>query len=121
MADLAQEFFEELGRRGREPLLAKIAGRVRFDVVDGSHTDSWLVSIDRGDVTVSREPGAADCTIRGDKALFDALAGGRRNVVSSVLRGALTCTGDVELLFAIQRIFPGPSRESQPRGDARSA
>ena len=73
---------------------------------DGTHTDSWLVTIDKGDLTVSHEPGAADCTIRGDKALFDELAGGRANAMSSVLRGALICTGDVELLFAIQRIFP---------------
>jgi hypothetical protein len=28
-----------------------------------------------------------------------------------VLRGALVCSGDVELLFAIQRLFPGPRRE----------
>jgi len=26
------------------------------------------------------------------------------------LRGALVCTGDVDLLLAIQRIFPGPRR-----------
>jgi hypothetical protein len=120
MTQPAKEFFEELGRRGHEPLLAKLTGTVRFDVVDGPQTDSWLVSADKGDLTVSHEPGAADCTIRGDKELFDALAAGRRNAVSSVLRGALTVTGDVELLFAIQRIFPDPPRESASKHDARS-
>jgi len=120
MTDLAEKFLEELGRRGHEPLLTKLSGTVRFDLVDGSHTDSWLVTIDKGDVTVSHEPAAADCTIRGDKELFDALAAGRRNAVSSVLRGALTVSGDVELLFGIQRIFPDPPRESAPSGGARS-
>ncbi len=120
MTDTAEKFFEELGRRGHEPLLAKVTGRVRFDLVNGTHTDSWLVTINKGDLAVSHEPGAADCTIRGEKELFDALAGGRRNTVSSVLRGALSCSGDVELLFAIERIFPGPPRGSQSSDDARS-
>jgi hypothetical protein len=33
--------------------------------------------------------------------------------MASVLRGTLVCTGDVELLFAIQRIFPGVRREEK--------
>jgi predicted lipid carrier protein YhbT len=121
MTDLAEKFFEELGRRGHEPLLAKVSGRVRFDLVDGAHTDPWLVTIDKGDLTVSHEPGDGDCAIRGGKALFDELAAGRANAMSSVLRGALECTGDLDLLLAIQRIFPAPPRALQESpGGARS-
>ena len=37
--------------------------------------------------------------------------------MAAVLRGALACTGDVELLFAIQRIFPGAAaRTAAMRG-----
>jgi len=117
----AQQFFEELGRQGHDHRLAKVTGRVRFDVVDGGSTDSWIVAIQRGDLSVSHDPGAADCTIRGDKALFDALADGRANAMSAVLRGALSCTGDVELLIAVQRVFPDPPRESPTAGGARGA
>ena len=40
--------------------------------------------------------------------------------MAAVLRGALVCTGDVELLFAIQRIFPGPPRAAIRSHGARS-
>ena len=113
MSNEIEGFFHELGERGHEPLLAKVTGSVRFDVVDGDRTDRWLVTISRGDVTVSHQRGRPECTIRGDKGLFDELAGGRTNAMAAVLRGALVCSGDVELLFAIQRIFPGPPREPQ--------
>jgi hypothetical protein len=52
MSDEIEGFFHELGGRGHEPLLAKVTGSVRFDVVDGDRTDRWLVTINRGDVTV---------------------------------------------------------------------
>jgi predicted lipid carrier protein YhbT len=111
MSDDVVEFFEELGRRGHEPLLAKVTGRVRFDLVDGGRTDRWLVAVDKGDITVRHEGGQADCRIRAERALFERLCRGEENAMAAVLRGALVCTGDVELLYAIQRIFPGPPRE----------
>ena len=111
MSDDVVEFFEELGRRGHEPLLAKVTGRVRFDLVDGGRTDRWLVAVDKGDTVVSHQDGRAECTIRAERALFERLCRGEENAMAAVLRGALVCTGDVELLYAIQRIFPGPPRK----------
>jgi putative sterol carrier protein len=111
MSDDMVEFFEELGQRGHEPLLAKVTGRVRFDLADGGRTDRWLVAVDKGDITVRHEGGQADCGIRAERALFERLCRGEENAMAAVLRGALVCTGDVELLYAIQRIFPGPPRE----------
>jgi predicted lipid carrier protein YhbT len=105
------EFFEELGQREHEPLLEKVTGRVRFDLVDAGRPDRWLVSVDKGDTTVLHKGGPADCTVRADRALFERLCRGEENALAAVLRGALVCSGDVELLFAIQRIFPGPPRE----------
>ena len=121
MTNGAKGFFDELGRRGHEPLLAKVTGTVRFEVVDGARTDRWLITINRGDMAVSHKRGAADCTIRGESALFDDLAGGRTNAMAAVLRGALVVTGDVELLLAIQRLFPGPARESQSNQAGRTS
>jgi predicted lipid carrier protein YhbT len=112
MSDDVVEFFEELGRRGHEPLLAKVTGRVRFELVDGGGTtDRWLVAVDKGDTVVSHQGGPAACTIQAERALFERLCRGEENAMAAVLRGALVCTGDVELLFAIQRILPGPPRE----------
>jgi len=53
-ADGIVRFFEKLGRRGHEPLLAKVTGRVRFDLVEGGRTDRWLVAVDKGDTAVSQ-------------------------------------------------------------------
>jgi putative sterol carrier protein len=113
------EFFEELGRREHEPLLTKVSGRVRFDLVDAGRPDRWLVAVDKGDTTVLHKGGPADCTVRADRALFERLCRGEENAMAAVLRGALVCSGDVELLFAIQRIFPGPPRERQPQSSVR--
>jgi putative sterol carrier protein len=121
MSDDVVGFFEELGRGGHEPLLAKVTGRVGLDLVDGGRTDRWLVAVDKGEITVRHEGGQADCTIRAERALFERLCRGEENAMAAVLRGALVCTGDVELLYAIQRIFPGPPRERPARRGAEGA
>ena len=118
MSDGIEDFFNDLGARQHEPLLAKVAGRARFEIVDGKRVDKWLVAVDNGDVTVSHKGGSADCTISGDKVMFDRLGRGEANAMTAVLRGELQCRGDVELLFAIQRVFPGPRHERQD-SDAR--
>jgi len=110
MSDPTEQFFEELGQRGFEPLVAKFTRRVRFEVVDGTTTNHWIVAIDKGHLEVSRDGGDRACSIRADKALFDRLATGEENAMAATLRGALVCTGDVDLLLAIQRVFPGPPR-----------
>jgi hypothetical protein len=114
MSDAVVEFFSELGQRGHEPLLAKVTGSARFDLVNGGRTDRWLVAVDKGDTTVSHKGGPAECTIQAERALFERLCRGEENVMAAVLRGALVCTGDVELLYAIQRIFPGPPPRDRP-------
>jgi putative sterol carrier protein len=121
MSDSTAEFFQELGRRGHEPLLEKGTGTVRFDLVDGTRIDRWLVTLDKGDVSVSRKNAAADCVVRAERKLFDAMASGGVNAMAAYLRGELTLEGDPELLVLIQRVLPGPAyrrarRSSTGRG-----
>jgi putative sterol carrier protein len=118
MTDPATDFFEELGKRGHEPLLAKAAGTVRLELVDGKQIHRWLVSLAKGDVTVSHRNVGADCVIRMDKALFDKVVTGRVNTLAALLRGLVTVQGDAGLLVLFQRLFPGPP---QGRGKGRSA
>jgi putative sterol carrier protein len=120
-ADGIAEFLEELGQREHEPLLAKVTGRVRFDLVEGGRPDRWLVALDKGDITVLHKGGPADCAIRADRALFERLCRGEENAMAAVLRGELACSGDVELLFAIQRIFPGPPGARRPQRGVRGS
>ena len=104
------DFFQRLGERGQEPLLGHLRGAVRFAVrgIDGE-VDQWIVTVDRGAVTVSHGNADADCVIGADRAFFERLINGEENAIAAVLRGALRCSGDVEMLLTIQRIFPGPS------------
>jgi putative sterol carrier protein len=99
-------FFEALGQRGREPLLAKANGTIRFDLVGDGKLTHWLVRLDGGAVAVSRGRSSADCVVRADKALFDACARGDANAMAATLRGELVFDGDPELLVRFQRVLP---------------
>ncbi len=106
--DPTAEFFDRLSRSGHEPLLQRANGCVRFDLADGEKTVRWLVTMSKGDVTVSRRNARADCVVHTDKALFDGMVRGEVNALAANIRGALTTEGDRELLMLFQRLFPGP-------------
>src|SRR3954452_1427143 len=109
MTDLPAEFFDDSAQSGHEPLLGNASRTIRFDVANGKKTETWLVTIDKGDVTVSRSGRAADSTLAASKAVFDRLASGKASAVAEVLRGTLTIEGDLRLLVLVRRILPGPS------------
>jgi putative sterol carrier protein len=113
MADATAEFFEGLGDRGHEPLLGKISGSVLFELANGRQTDRWLVSIDKGDLSVSRKGGRADAVVRARKDVFDGIAGGEVNAMAAVLRGAVAVDGNLALVARLQRLFPGPPKSAR--------
>jgi len=56
--DAIPEFFEELRRREHGPLLAKVTGRVRFDLIEAGRPDRWVVVVDKATPRVAqRGPG----------------------------------------------------------------
>jgi putative sterol carrier protein len=120
MTDSAAEFFGGLSDRGHEPLLEKAKGTVRFDLVEGGRTDRWLVTLDRGDLSVARKNAAADCIVRAERTRFDEMVTGDLNAMAAYLRGEVTLEGDPELLVLFQRIMPGPAtRRSRRRSAGR--
>ena len=54
MADATADFFDDLSKRGHEPLVGKVRATVRFDIVDGGRTDQWLLAINDGALDVTR-------------------------------------------------------------------
>lgn len=108
MTDAITEFFAELERRAHEPLLDKVKGTIRFDIVEGKRTTRWLVSVDRGSVDVSRRNASADTTVRIERALFERLVAGRANAMAELLRGRIGFEGDPNFAVLFQRLFPGP-------------
>ena len=114
MVNTIEGFFQQLVDQQPQPLLGKVRGTVRFHLLDPQRGDDhWLIAIDHGDISVSHVEGPADCTMRAEKAFFERLLQGEENAIAAMLRGAVVCSGDVDLLLAIQRIFPGPPKQRQ--------
>jgi putative sterol carrier protein len=120
MKDPTDEFFDELGRRGEEPLLRKATGTLRFDLTGGKSETQWTVAMKKGDVSVSHANDEADCVVTTNRALFDKIVRGEKNAMAAVLRGEIGVVGDRELLVLFQRVFAGPA-ESVRRREAAVA
>jgi putative sterol carrier protein len=112
-------FFRALGDRRHEPSLQKATGTMRFDLADGTSTERWLLTLDKGDVSVSRKNLSADCVVRTERTIFDAMVRGDVNGMAAYLRGDLAFEGDPELLVLFQRMFPPPATPQAARAGRR--
>lgn len=112
-ASHSTEFFDQLARRGHEPMLERVTAKLRFQVTgDGDDGDDGgsltrLVTIDHGDLHVSTDQADADATITCSGSELDDLMTGRTSAVASLLRGTLAVRGDLELMVLAQRLFSG--------------
>ena len=108
------DYFEGLRTRGHEPALSGVTGTVRFDITDGDTTDRWLVRLEKGEIAVSHHGAVATCNFRVDRELMEKLVDGDTNAMAAVLRNAAVPSGDLDLLLAVQRLFPGPRNQQRP-------
>ncbi|WP_328426047.1 SCP2 sterol-binding domain-containing protein [Micromonospora sp. NBC_00389] len=115
MVDATTRFFEDLDRRGYEPLLAKASGTLRIDLQEGAQTRHWLLRIDHGRVDVSQEDREADTVLGTSPALFDDIAAGREHGLAALFRGDMTVLGDARLVVQVERVFPGSPDARGPR------
>ncbi|MGI5523455.1 SCP2 sterol-binding domain-containing protein [Micromonospora sp. CA-259024] len=115
MVDATTRFFEDLDRRGYEPLLAKTSGTMRIDLHEGAQTRHWLLRIDHGRINVSQEDQEADTVIGASPVLFDDITAGREHGLAALLRGDMTVSGDARLVVQVERIFPGSPDARGPR------
>jgi hypothetical protein len=113
MTSPADEFFNELGQREREPMLEKVTGTIRFDLVQGVYTEHWLLSISHGDISISRDMTEADCYLRADRQLFDRIACGEEYLMAALLRGVVAPEGNLDLPVLFERLLPGPQGSKQ--------
>ncbi|MEH1016219.1 SCP2 sterol-binding domain-containing protein [Micromonospora sp. CPCC 206060] len=118
MADPIAEFFAGVVHH-RYDRLKQVAGTIRFDLERDQHTTSWLMTIERGDVSVSRKSRRADCTVRLDEALFARIVRGEANVYAAWLRNEIKLVGRLYMLDLFQRVLPGPPGARDPRPVAR--
>jgi putative sterol carrier protein len=111
MTDATTAFFEDLGARGHEPLLENATGTLRIELSTDKRRARWLVTVKKGDVTVSHANAKADCLVRMDHALFEQIVTGRANATAALLRGLVAVEGNSQLLVLFQRLFPGPPNQ----------
>ena len=116
VADPTAAFFASLSQR-RDPLVGDASGKIRFDLGTADGVEHWLVTLDRGAITVRSDPRAvtADCAVHASRGLFDAIVEGSANAMSAVLRGEVVVDGDLELLMLVERLF---GRQDAGRRDA---
>jgi putative sterol carrier protein len=113
--DVVTAFFGDLVGRGHEPSLKKLNGTVRFDLVSGKKTERWLVTIRKGDLTVSHRNVAADTVIRLSRSLFERVASGQTNIFPAMLRGEVVLEGDYRLVSAVRRVLRARQAARQPK------
>jgi putative sterol carrier protein len=108
MTHTGGELFERLGEAGHMPVLKQTSGTMLLELLGGERTERWRIIVDKGQVSVERGKGPADCVLRADRELFGRMAKGNVNAFAAVLRGAVTIEGDPRLLVLFQRLLPGP-------------
>ena len=116
--DPTARFFEELAARDHEHLLRKAKGSTRFDLVAGRKTDRWFVTVDKGDIAVTRQSVAGGLRPPRGEGDVRQSGSGKLNAVAAVLRGDIQVEGDWRLLVRMQRLFPGPRSSRRKRAAA---
>jgi putative sterol carrier protein len=114
MGDATAKFLNDLAQREHEPQLANVRGTLRFELTGNGKSKPWLVTIERGAVTVARRNGNADAVVRADDELFDRIVTGEANALTAMLRGAVVVEGNPELMVFFQRLLPGPGTAGTP-------
>ena len=112
-SDTVTRFFAELAAAGHVPTFERNSATLRFDVLGdgtsaGETTERWYVTVNNGDVTVSRRNGSADAIVRIQRGCLEALLTGRLNAQSAYLRGLFSCEGSMAAVIMFQRCLPGP-------------
>jgi len=116
MTNPTEAFFDELGRRGYDPLVGRVSGAMRFEVTQRGKTDVRQLRIDRGHLSLSHDKGEPDCVIRAERSVFDSIIGGKANAMAALLRGALSAKGDAQMMVVFRRLLPPLPTSDQHHG-----
>ena len=106
--DPVTQFFAALAEPGHLATFEGESATLRFDVLNGKDIERWHLTVNNGDVSVTRQNRSADAVVRIQRPRFEAIVTGRLNAQAALLRGLLTCEGSVSALMMFQRCLPGP-------------
>ncbi len=120
MTNSTRTFFDGLAERAYEPLLHACKGSICFELTDGEEREHWLVTVDKGSITVAPEHADSTTIAHCSKELFARICAGEANAMAAMLRNELQAYGDLQLLVLFERLFPGPAVSTHPRAGAAS-
>ena len=106
MSDTTLAFFDRLTARSYEPLLHSVSGTIQCDIED---VGSWFVTVNKGELTVSRDVTETDCAFMCSRDDFERMVVGKQNPTTLFLQGKMKVTGNISLAQMFQRIFPDGS------------
>ena len=121
MSDPIESFFDGLGRRGYEPLLQHTVGSIQWEFLDGKATERWWVGIDRGRVKVRRGEAPAETLVREDRQTMVDTILGRRNAMTTFLRGEAGYSGPGEAVVVFRRLLPDRAQVAAAEAPAVAA
>src|SRR5690349_10611390 len=102
--DVIPAFFESIA--GPHPEVPEtISGSLKFDVKEGSASESWRVTFSQGVVSSARSNAPADCVLHTDKSTLEGIIQGRINAMAALLRGVLTVEGGTLLPAVFRSLF----------------
>ncbi len=106
--DAVTKFFDDLVAKGHQPLLHHTSGTLGLDLRTDDQVEHWLITMTKGDVSVSHRKSRGDASIGMERKLFEKVVKGQVNLSAAMLRGVLEVRGDLTLLMAFDRLLPGP-------------
>ncbi|GAA1768591.1 SCP2 sterol-binding domain-containing protein [Luedemannella helvata] len=105
MTDVIMEYLNELERSDDVPILRRASGTMRFDIEGENAIQRWLVTMNRGQISVKRSNAPANCVVRGDRAIIEKMINGELNPLAGMLRGLVQVelAADSEVLVLVVR------------------
>lgn len=97
------------------PFLQGVRGTYRFDV---ENAGSWVVAVDDGAFKATESKEEADCVIQCTEDDFLEIVEGKRNLMTSAMRGSVRVSGDIALA---QKFHGFVSRLSESKAPKRRA
>ena len=107
-AEPVSQFFAGLAAPGHLETLEGQSATVRFDAREDGSVQHWHVTMQNGDVSVTRAARPADAVVRLEHRHLEAMVTGRLNAQAALLRGVLSCEGSFGAVMMFQRCLPGP-------------
>jgi hypothetical protein len=101
VAATVPEIFARLASQGQVESLRRTSGTYEFQFDDGGQ---WFLRLDHGTPSVQPTSEHPDCTVKCASTDFVEIVEGKRNMVTSYLRGDVMCLGNLAFALSFRHL-----------------